>query len=120
MLRRDFFYSLTLLGAAFGINKLPQPHDDVLAQKDTTLAQAQAQTPLQKPALLLQTCAVAGFQYHHGEDVWNSLSPKQPLTLVREPNNPHDERAVRVLGNGANFAFDWKQNEAIVLSFEAR
>jgi hypothetical protein len=33
-------------------------------------------------------------------------------------HNVRDERADRPLGNGAEFALDWKQNEAVVLSFD--
>lgn len=34
--------------------------------------------------------------------------------------NARDERTGRALGDGTDFAFDWKQNEAVVLSFDAR
>lgn len=50
--------------------------------------------------LQLQTCALAGFQYHTGTAVWPMLAAGAPLSLVREPLNRYDERAVRVDWNG--------------------
>ena len=44
-----------------------------------------------KEVLLLET-VVAGFFYYQGE-IWEKLAPDQPLRLVREPENPYDERA---------------------------
>ena len=46
--------------------------------------------------LLIQESPVAGFQYHDGENVWPHLSPGDSLQLLREPDNPHDRRAVAV------------------------
>jgi hypothetical protein len=45
-----------------------------------------------------------------------------PITLrfTRERHNVRDERAGRPLGNGAEFVLEWKQNEAVVLSFDAQ
>ena len=42
------------------------------------------------------------------------------LRFTREVSNARDERAGRELGSGLEFALDWKQNEAVVLSFEVR
>ena len=42
------------------------------------------------------------------------------LRFTREIRNARDERTGRALRNGAEFAFDWKQNEAVVLSFDSR
>jgi len=41
------------------------------------------------------------------------------LRFTREIRNAREERTGRALGNGAEFAFDWKQNEAVVVSFDA-
>ena len=40
------------------------------------------------------------------------------LRFTREVHNARDERAGRALGNGAEFSFEWKQNEAVVVSFD--
>ena len=42
------------------------------------------------------------------------------LRFTREVRNARDERTGRALGNSAEFAFDWKQNEAVVVSFDSR
>ncbi|WP_200384814.1 HIRAN domain-containing protein [Rhodocyclus tenuis] len=47
-------------------------------------------------AVELQRSPVAGFQYHAGEAVWPLLSLGAALSLVREPDNRYDARAVRV------------------------
>lgn len=52
--------------------------------------------PARRRTNLLQALPVAEFQYHNGEAVWGELRVGQPLTLVREPWNPYDEKAVRV------------------------
>jgi hypothetical protein len=44
----------------------------------------------------MQTSPVAGFQYHNREAVWGWLCPGQALDLVRERDNPYDNKAVRV------------------------
>jgi hypothetical protein len=50
--------------------------------------------------ILVQSSPVAGFQFHEGKQVWDQLKVGDALTLVREPDNPHDARAVRVEWNG--------------------
>ena len=50
--------------------------------------------------ILVQSSPVAGFQFHEGKQVWDQLKVGDALTLVREPANPHDTRAVRVEWNG--------------------
>ena len=42
------------------------------------------------------------------------------LRFTREIRDLRDERTGRALGNDTEFALDWKQNEAAVLSFGAR
>ncbi len=48
---------------------------------------------------------LAGFQYHQGPGLWPRLSPGQPLTLVREPANPYDPRAVRIDWQGHKLGY---------------
>lgn len=50
--------------------------------------------------ILVQSSPVAGFQFHEGKQVWNQLNVGDALALVREPDNAHDARAVRVEWNG--------------------
>jgi hypothetical protein len=46
--------------------------------------------------MLLQTSPVAGFQYHQGELLWAFMRRGDRLSLVREPDNEYDEKAVRI------------------------
>lgn len=48
------------------------------------------------PAIVLMQCPLAGFQFHAGELHWRQMRVRDPLSLVREPGNHHDPRAVRV------------------------
>jgi hypothetical protein len=61
-------------------------------------ASLQAQQPATR--ILIQSSPLAGFQFHEGRQIWDQLKVGDPLTLVREPDNPHDARAVRVHWNG--------------------
>ncbi len=53
----------------------------------------------------LQRSPVAGFQYHQGEMVWQMLAVGTPLTLVREPENHYDPRAVRIDWHGHKLGY---------------
>ena len=52
------------------------------------------------PAIALMQCPLAGFQFYAAEKYWGQLRIHDPLSLVREPGNHHDPRAVRVEWNG--------------------
>jgi hypothetical protein len=52
-----------------------------------------------KAHILLQDSPLAGFQYHQGKALWLEMKVGDMLTLVREPDNPYDSKAIRV---------DWK------------
>lgn len=53
----------------------------------------------------LQRSPVAGFQYHQGEAIWPLLAVGASLSLVREPDNAHDPRAVRVDWQGQKLGY---------------
>lgn len=53
----------------------------------------------------LQRSPVAGFQYHQGEAIWPLLTVGAFLSLVREPGNAHDPRAVRVDWQGQKLGY---------------
>ncbi|MFZ5557552.1 MAG: HIRAN domain-containing protein [Pseudomonadota bacterium] len=63
-----------------------------------------AATPARRP-ILLQTSPVAGFQYHDGEFAWPFLRPGDRLALIREPENRHDGRAVRIEWEGLKLGY---------------
>lgn len=62
----------------------------------------------------LQRSPVAGFQYHKGEAVWSLLTVGGALDLVREPDNIHDPRAVRVDWQGAKIGYIPRMENAAV------
>ena len=55
--------------------------------------------------ILLQDSPLAGFQYHAGKTVWPRMRVGDALTLVREPGNPYDARAVRVDWRGHKLGY---------------
>lgn len=55
--------------------------------------------------ILVQSSPLAGFQYHAGAVVWEQLKVGDTLGLVREPNNPHDSKAVRVEWSGQQLGY---------------
>lgn len=46
--------------------------------------------------LHLQDCRIAGSQYYAAYAVLPRLRPGDPLRLRRQPDNPHDDRAIEV------------------------
>jgi len=55
--------------------------------------------------LLVQTSPLAGFQYHAGRALWPLMRVGDALSLVREPDNPYDPKAIRVEWRGAMIGF---------------
>ena len=45
-------------------------------------------------SVLIQESPIAGFQFHRGDKIWQSLGVGEELTLVRESSNTHDPDAV--------------------------
>lgn len=64
--------------------------------------------------ILVQSSPLAGFQYHEGKALWEQMKIGDALTLVREPDNPHDPQAVRVEWNGHKLGYvPRKENEGV-------
>lgn len=55
--------------------------------------------------LILQTSPLAGFQYHAGRALFPLMQVGDRLQLHREPDNPHDAKAVRVEWRGAMIGY---------------
>jgi hypothetical protein len=64
-----------------------------------------ASTHAQTVKVLVQSSPLAGFQYHAGGELWPELQVGDALTLVREPDNPHDRNAVRVEWRGRKLGY---------------
>jgi HIRAN domain len=67
--------------------------------------------------ILLQTSPVAGFQFHEGRKIWEGMRAGDALTLVREPDNPHDPKAVRVEWRGHMVGYVPRADNAAVSRF---
>jgi hypothetical protein len=69
----------------------------------------------QNPAeIIVQVSLTAGLRYHEAKAVWDQMQIGDVLTLVREPDNPYDARAVRVEWNGHKLGYIPRiENEAV-------
>ncbi len=64
--------------------------------------------------ILLQDSPLAGFQYHAGKALWPQMQVGDGLTLIREPDNPHDAKAVRVEWQGHKIGYVPRRENADV------
>ena len=55
--------------------------------------------------LLVQRSVLAGYRYHHAQALSEQLLPGEPLSLVREADNPHDANAIRVEWQGYKLGY---------------
>ncbi len=67
--------------------------------------------------ILLQDSPLAGFQYHAGKTHWPQMQVGDALTLIREPNNVHDARAVRVEWQGHKIGYVPRRENTDVARF---
>jgi HIRAN domain len=64
--------------------------------------------------ILVQSSLTAGLSHHEAKAVWDQLRIGDPLTLVRESDNPNDINAVRVDWSGHTLGYIPRaDNEAI-------
>ncbi len=64
-----------------------------------------APAPAQTVRMLVQSSPLAGFQYYAGKVRWDEMQVGDALVLVREPDNPHDPRAIRVDWRGEKLGY---------------
>lgn len=64
--------------------------------------------------ILLQDSPLAGFQFHAGKALWPRMQAGDALVLVREPDNPHDAKAVRVEWQGHKIGYVPRRENADV------
>jgi hypothetical protein len=55
--------------------------------------------------LLVQSSPLAGAQYYAADALWERLQVGDALALIREPDNSHDARAVRVEWRGVKLGY---------------
>jgi HIRAN domain len=69
--------------------------------------------------LLVQDSPLAGFRYHAAAEIWHELRVGDRLELAREPDNPHDANAVRVLWRGRVLGYvPRRENAALAWGLE--
>lgn len=78
------------------------------------LGLAAATVPAAEVRVLVQSSPLAGFRYYAGEDLWMQMREGDRLTLVREPDNPHDAKAVRVEWRGQKLGYLPRRENAAV------
>jgi hypothetical protein len=67
--------------------------------------------------ILLQDSPLAGFQYHAGKALWPRMQVGDALALIREPDNSHDAKAVRVEWQGHKIGYVPRRENADVARF---
>ena len=67
--------------------------------------------------IVLQDSPLAGFQYYAGKALWPQMQVGDALTLIREPDNSHDSRAVRVEWKGRKIGYVPRRENADVARF---
>ncbi|MDE2598303.1 MAG: HIRAN domain-containing protein [Rhodocyclaceae bacterium] len=73
----------------------------------------------QQIRVLIQSSPLAGYQYHAGNELWSQLQTGDALTLVREPDNPHDPNAVRVEWQGRQLGYlPRAENQAVAVELD--
>ena len=55
--------------------------------------------------ITVQHSPLAGFRYYEGKSLREEIKVGDPLTLVREPDNPYDGNAVRIDWNGRKLGY---------------
>lgn len=78
------------------------------------MAVAAAHAQVGEVRMLVQGSLLAGFQYYQGGPLWDEIKVGDPLTLAREPANPHDSNAVRVEWRGHMLGYvPRRENQAV-------
>jgi hypothetical protein len=67
--------------------------------------------------ILLQDSPLAGFQYHAGKQLWSQMQVGDGLTLIREPDNPYDAKAVRIEWQGHKIGYVPRRDNADAARF---
>ena len=69
--------------------------------------------------LLVQSSPLAGFRYHAAAALWPQLREGDELVLIREPDNVHDRRAIRIEWRGQVLGYVPRaENEALAWALD--
>jgi hypothetical protein len=70
--------------------------------------------------MMIQESALAGSQFHDLSTQWDQIQVGAALNLIREPENPHDPRAIRVEWQGHLLGYvPRKENLQISVAMDA-
>ena len=70
--------------------------------------------------VLVQSSPLAGSQYYAVAELWPQIKPGDRLTLIREPDNRHDRKAIRVEWNGRILGYVPRaENRAVAQAIDA-
>jgi hypothetical protein len=61
--------------------------------------------PIRLKPIRLQRSTLAGFRHHDAPRLWPALARREPLTLERELDNPHDPNAVALRWRGRKLGY---------------
>jgi hypothetical protein len=67
--------------------------------------------------ILLQDSPLAGFQYHAGKKLWPQMQVGDALTLIREPDNRYDAKAIRIEWQGHKIGYVPRRDNADAARF---
>ena len=73
-----------------------------------------ASAAAQSVRMVVQSSPLAGFQYHEAAALWQQLRVGDALELAREPQNPHDAKAVSVAWRGHKLGYLPRRDNAAV------
>ncbi len=90
---RHFYRLLVAIAGALPLSQAALANPSAMADNTSVTKQGQA-------TLLIQSSPLAGSQFHALPEVVAQIRIGDALTLQREPGNPHDAHAVRVLWQG--------------------
>ncbi len=69
--------------------------------------------------MLVQSSPLAGSQYYAAGELWALMKVGDALELVREPDNPHDRKAIRVDWRGHKLGYVPRaQNRAVAAALD--
>jgi len=70
--------------------------------------------------VLVQSSPLAGSQYYAVAELWSQIKPGDRLILIREPDNRHDRKAIRVEWNGRHLGYVPRaENRAVAQAIDA-
>ncbi|KFB69607.1 HIRAN domain-containing protein [Candidatus Accumulibacter vicinus] len=70
--------------------------------------------------VLVQSSPLAGSQYYAVAELWSQIKPGDRLILIREPDNRHDRKAIRVEWNGRLLGYVPRaENRAVAQAIDA-